>query len=324
MRRRTFMALLGSAVASSSWPHVGAAQGKVVKVGFVTWGGAAVSARIEDLRQGLRDHGYVEGRNLELEYHFTGGDRERTRAVVDGFVRKPVDVIVVWQTPAAHVAKDATSTIPVVMMVADPLATGLVASLSHPGGNLTGLSNTGPDLAGKRLELVRELRPQIKAVAFLGSSTDQNGPTFGRSTQTAAEKLGLGLVPKFIANAAEIDEALFADIKRQGADAVVVQPIFTSQRAQIVSLATKQQIAVISDFPLFAEAGALFSFGVDDGAQLRRTAYYVDRVLKGAKPADLPIEQPTKFQLVINTIAAKDLGWTLSPLVLARADRVIE
>jgi putative ABC transport system substrate-binding protein len=315
---------MSGAGAAVLWPRLPLAQGRSVKIGFVTWGGPSVAGRIDDLRAGLREHGYVEGKNLELEFHFTNGDRERTRSIVDAMVRKPVDVIVVWQTPAAHVAKDATRTIPIVMMVADPLATGLVASLSHPGGNLTGLSNTGPYLAGKRLELLRDMKPGLKTVAFLGSSSDQNGATFGRLTQAAAEALGLGLVPKFVAGETGIDEALFADMKRQGAEAVIVQPVFTTQRKQVVELALKQQLPVISDFALYAEAGGLFSFGVDDGAQLRRTAYYVDRILKGAKPADLPIEQPTKFQLVINTIAAKDLGWTLSPLVLARADRVIE
>jgi putative ABC transport system substrate-binding protein len=325
MRRREFIAGLGGAgVAVGVWPRVGAAQGKVVKIGFVTWGSSTVAARIEDLRQGLRDYGYVEGKNLDLEYYFTDGDRERTRTVVQALVKKPVDVLVVWQTPAAHIAKEATQKIPIVILVADALATGLVASLSHPGGNMAGLSNTGPDLAGKRLELLREIRPGIKSVAFLGSSSDPNGVTFGRQTEAAARTLGLTLVAKFVERPAAIDDALFLDIKRQGAEAVIVQPVFTSQRAQVVALATKHQIAVISDFALYAEAGGLFSFGVDDGAQLRRTAYYVDRILNGAKPADLPIEQPTRFQFVINANAAKTLGWPLSPFVLARADRVIE
>lgn len=324
MRRRNFIAGLGAATIAAHPAILRAQQGRVVKIGFVTWGSSSVSTRLEDLRQGLRDYGYVEGANLELEAHFTDGNRERTRAVVDALVKKPVDVLVVWQTPAAHVAKDATQTIPVVMMVADALATGLVPSLSNPGGNLTGVSNTGPDLAGKRLELLRDLKHGIKSVAFLGASNDQNGATFGRQTSAAAQALGLQLVAKFVASPAEINDALFADIQRQGAEALIAQPVFTSQRMQVVDLAMKHQIGVISDFALFAEAGGLFSFGVDDGAQLRRTAYYVDRILKGAKPAELPIEQPTKFQLVVNAKTARTLGWTLPPLVLARADRVIE
>jgi len=322
MRRRDFMA--GIAAALVALPALGRAQGRVIRIGFVTWGSQTIASRLDDLRGGLRDYGYIEGNNLELEAHFTDGNRERTRAVIEAMVKKPVDVLVVWQTPVAHIAKDTTKTIPVVIMVADALATGLVESLAKPGGNLTGLSNTGPDLAGKRLELLRDIRPGIKTVGFLGSSNDQNGITFGRQTTAAAEKLGLGLVAKYVPGPASFDEALFADMQRQGAEAIVVQPVFTSHRAEIVALALKHQLAVLSDFASFAEAGALFSFGVDDGAQLRRTAYFVDRILKGAKPADLPIEQPTKFQLVLNTVTAKSLGWSIPPLVLARADRVIE
>lgn len=293
-------------------------------IGFVTWGSPAVEMRVEDLRQGLRDFGYVEGRNIRLESHFTDGNKERTRAIIQAMVARPVDILIVWQTPAVHIAKEATSSIPIVIMVADALATGIVKSLSHPGGNITGVSNTGPELAGKRLELLREIRPGLRRVAFLGSSSDQNGPTFARETARAAEKIGLTSLTRLVEGGGAIDAALFQAMKRDGAEAIIAQPVFTSYREKIVAMALEAGLPVTSDFALFAEAGALCTLGVDDGVQLRRTAYYVDRILKGAKPADLPIEQPTKFTLVINMVTAKKLGWAVPPLVLARAERVIE
>lgn len=293
-------------------------------IGFVTWGSPAVEMRVEDLRQGLRDFGYVEGKNIRLESHFTDGNKERTRAIIQAMVARPVDILIVWQTPAVHIAKEATSSIPIVIMVADALATGIVKSLSHPGGNITGVSNTGPELAGKRLELLREIRPGLRTVAFLGSSSDQNGPTFARETARAAEKIGLTSLTRLVEGGGAIDAALFQSMKRDGAEAIIAQPVFTSYREKIVAMALEAGLPVTSDFALFAEAGALCTLGVDDGVQLRRTAYYVDRILKGAKPADLPIEQPTKFTLVINMVTAKKLGWAVPPLVLARAERVIE
>jgi putative ABC transport system substrate-binding protein len=322
MLRRDFLGILGGI---ATWPYAAPAQlTKISKIGFVTWGSAAITMRIEDLRQGLREYGYFEGENIDLEYHFTDGNRDRTREVIQALIRKPVDILVVWQTPAVHIAKEATQTIPIVMMVADALATGIVPSLSNPGGNITGVSNTGPDLAGKRLELLREIRPSIRTVAFLGSSNDPNGPTFARETKTAAEKVGFDLLTRLVDGPARIDETLFEEMKRERAEAIIAQPVFTSYRQKIVDLGMKYQLPVTSDFALFAEAGALFSLGVDDGVQLRRTAYYVDRILKGAKPADLPVEQPTRFQLVINVLTATKLGWMLPPQLLARADKVIE
>jgi putative ABC transport system substrate-binding protein len=322
MKRRAFMALLGGAAA---YPIYARSQtGKVVKIGFVTWGSPAVGMRLDDLRKGLREFGYIEGENLELESHFTDGNRDRTREVIQSLVKKPVDVLVVWQTPAVHIAKDEAGAIPIVMMVADALATGIVSSLSRPGGNITGVSNTGPDLAGKRLEVLREIRPGLRMIAFLGSSSDPNGPTFARETKASAKVFGLGVAERFVDNPGAINEALFQSMKGEGVEAVIVQPVFTSYRKQVVELAMKYQMPVSSDFALYAEAGALFSLGVDDGIQLRRTAYFVDRILKGAKPADIPVEQPTAYQLVVNQQTATKLGWSLPPSLLARADRVIE
>ena len=322
LQRREFIALMAGAAA---WPLAARAQpARMIEIGFVTWGSSAIRMRVEDLRQGLRDFGYVEGKNIRLESHFTDGNKERTREIIQALVAKPVDILVVWQTPAVHIAKEATKSIPIVIMVADALATGIVPSLSHPGGNITGVSNTGPELAGKRLELLREIRPGLRTVVFLGSSNDPNGPTFARETAIAAQKIGLTSLTRLVDGPAAVDAALIQQLKRDGAEAIIAQPVFTSYRERIVALALDAGLPVISDFALFAEAGGLFTLGVDDGVQLRRTAYYVDRILKGAKPADLPVEQPTKFTLVINTVAAKKLGWTVPPLVLARAERVIE
>jgi putative ABC transport system substrate-binding protein len=322
LKRRDFISMAAGALVLPIAAR--AQQARLVDIGFVTWGSPAIKMRAEDLRQGLRDFGYVEGTNYRLESHFTDGNRERTREIIQALVARPVDILVVWQTPAAHIAKEATKTIPIVIMVADALATGIVPSLSRPGGNITGISNTGPELAGKRLEVLREIRPELRTVAFLGSSNDPNGPTFARETALAAEKIGLKSLTRLVDGHGAVDTGLIAQIKRDGAEAIIVQPVFTSYREQIVGMALDAGLPVTSDFALFAEAGALFSLGVDDGVQLRRTAYYVDRILKGAKPADLPIELPTKFTLVVNTLTAKKLDWTVPPLVLARAERVIE
>lgn len=302
----------------------GAQQIKSIKLGFVSWHPAAQLAHVEYLRESLGKLGYIEGKNIEIEPYFTNGNRERTQEVIRALLQKGVDILVVRATPVAHIAKEATRTTPIVMVVADPLATGLVQSLSHPGGNLTGLSMLAPDLTGKRFELLREIRPSVRAVAFLGSSKDPNGPTFARETKAAAERMGLNVLLRFIEGPAAIDEGVFQAMKAAGAEAVFVQPIFTGHQDKIVKLAMKSHLPVIADFPLFAEAGALLSFGTDEIASAHRVAYYVDRIARGARPAELPIEQPTTFQLVVNVRAANTLGWTIPPLLLARADKVIE
>jgi putative tryptophan/tyrosine transport system substrate-binding protein len=300
------------------------AQAKRAKIGFVSFQGQNLSAYAQYFREGMKALGYSEGVNYELEAHFTGGNHDKTKEIVAALVKRPVDVLVVGVTPVAHMAKAATQTIPVVMLVSDPLATGLVASLSRPGGNLTGVSMAGPDLAGKRLEILREIRPSVSTVAFVGSARDSNGRAFAREMTEAAGKLGMKMLVKFVDSPSDISDTLFDDLKREGAETVVVQPIFTSQREHVIALANKVRLPVISDYPPFAEAGALFTLGVDDTERYKRLAYFVDRILKGAKPADLPVEQPTTFKLVVNTRTAKALGWTMSDTFLHRADQVIE
>lgn len=322
MKRREFIAFLAGATALPLGAH--AQQAKNATLAFASWQSPTQSHHLESLRQGLRGLGYVEGKNIEIEAHFTDGNRERTQNVFRTLVQKGVDILVVRATPAAHIAKEVTQTIPIVMIVADPLATGLVESLSHPGGNLTGLSMFGPVLAGKRLELLREIKPSIRTAAFLGSSKDPNAATFAQETKAAADQIGLNLVVKLLDGPDAIGELIFQAMKRDNVEAIVVQPIFTGHQEKIVGLAMKYQLPVVADFSVFADAGALFTFGADDAAQMRRAAYYVDRVLKGSRPAELPIEQPTTFLLVLNALSAKALGLTFPPSVLARADKVIE
>ena len=302
-----------------------AAEAKVWKIGYVNWFGPQNRNVVEVLRQGLATLGYNEGRNLEIEAYFTDGDRARTREVLAKLVQEPVDLLVVSATPAIQLAKETTQTIPIVMAAsADALATGLVPNLSHPGGNITGLSILAPDLAGKRLQLLRDMRPGLREIAFLASSKDPNAATFIRQTKAAAAQIGIGLSVRPIDGPAGIDEELFDAMQHDRVEAVVVQPIFTSYHKKIVEIATKHRLAVVSDFSDFPEDGGLLSYGVERTWIARRAPYYIDKILKGAKPAELPVEQPTEFQLVINMRAAKALGWAIPESVLLRADRVIE
>lgn len=321
MRRRQFITLV---VGAAGWPlFAHAQQGRIFKIGFVSWQSQAAEDQIKHLREGLAQFGYVEGRNISLEAFFTDGDPERTRAVLRALIDKQVDILIVRVSPVAQIAKEMTRTVPVVMLAADPVATGLVPSLSHPDANLTGLSFASPDLAGKRLELVRDIKPDIKAIAFLGSRQTSTA-SFVHETTEAAKVMGLKTVIRVLDKPEMLDRAVFESMKAEGAEAVVIQPLFAGQEARIVEFATRSQLAVIGDFAAFARAGGLFSLGVEETDILRRAAYFVDRILKGTKPADLPIEQPTVFRFTLNVRAAKALGWNIPPAVLSRADEVIE
>jgi putative ABC transport system substrate-binding protein len=325
-RRRVLVgATVGSMVAALRCARA-ADTSRTVTVALVSWFGPSLQARHTDsLREGLRAYGYVEGRNLILLSTFTGGDRERTREAVRADIERHADVLVVTATPAIHIAKEATRTIPIVMApVADPLATGLVDSLAHPGGNLTGMSMLGPDLSGKRLELLQQIMPSLKSIAFLGSARDANTKTFVAGTKAAAEQLGLHLAVRLIDAPGEIDGALFEQFKRDGAEAVIVQPIFMGSQDSIARAAATAKLPVITDYLVFAEAGALLTYGPDDRAPLRRAAYFVDRILKGARPAELPIEQPTEFVFAINVKTARTLGLSVPQSLIATANQVID
>jgi putative ABC transport system substrate-binding protein len=321
MDRREFIVLLGS-VAGLASPA--AADDKKVKIGFLSWFPPTMHVDLDHFREGMQQFGYVDGKNYEIEAYFTGGNREMTQDVARRLVQEPVDILLAVATPAIHIANAATHTIPIVMLTANALATGLVSSLSRPGGNLTGLSLLMTDLAGKRLELLREIQPSLHAIAFLGSSRDPNTATFVHETQTAAEQLGVVLSVRLVDGPASIDQATFDTMKRDGSEAVIVQPIFAGYHDNIITMAMRSQLPVISDWAFFAEAGALLTYGANEAALMRRTAYYVDRILKGANPADLPIEQPTNFELVINLKTAKALGLNVPARLLATADQVIE
>jgi putative ABC transport system substrate-binding protein len=323
MKRRAFIALLGGAAA---WPLAARAQGtpKVPRVGILDFFPSAASADfIEPFQDALRELGYSDGRNIRVEYHSAEQDGDRAARLAADLVRSEVDIIVAVATPAAHAAKRATATIPIVMTVADPLATGLVASLARPGGNLTGVTTTSPDLAGKRLELLRELRPGAARVAFLGAANDPNTATFVRATRAAAESIGVVLHTLLVTGPDEF-EAAFAKMARERMDGLIVQPLFVGHRARLAQLAVQHRLPLIADQPVFAVGGALAAYGINRRIIFRRPAYYVDRILKGARPADLPVEQPTSYQLIINLKTAKALAIDVPWFLQQRADEVIE
>ena len=308
---------------SSSFAHA-QQEGRPARIGLVSLHSEELAGHVDGIRQELQKLGYLDGRAVKIDAHFTNGDKQRTREVLKSFVESHVDVIVPWTTPTVQLAKEATQTVPIVMIASDPVAAGLVPSLSRPGGNITGVSMSGPDLAGKRLELLREIKPDIKTIAFLGYAPSKGAAAFVHELQINADKIGMKVLVRLVQRVEEANEALFAAMKQDGAEAVIVQPFFTGHAAEISAFGLSAGLPVISDYPAFVRAGAFASLGVSLAAQVRRTAYFIDRILKGAKPADLPVEQPTKFELAINTKTAKALGLALSPMLLARADEVIE
>jgi putative tryptophan/tyrosine transport system substrate-binding protein len=323
MRRRDAIATILVAI---SWPATINAQTrqKPARVGVLLWGYPGRDVYWEPLRQGLREVGYVEGRDIELVVRFAESNRDRALAAVREFAEQQVAVIVASQTPSAAAAKTATTTIPVVMApVADALAIGLVGSLARPGGNLTGVSAASPELVAKGVEALRQIIPGLGLVGFLGSMRDPNAPTFLREIETTAAALGVGVYPVMV-RAPEEADAAFAAMVREGAKAVVIQPIFANDGPLITALATRHGLAAAST-ALFAKGGGiLVGYGAAPAQIMRQAAGQVDKILKGAKPGDVPVEQPTQFELVINLKAAKALGLSLPDNLLARADEVIE
>jgi len=319
--RREFVLFSSTALAMAGPAF---AAGKKPKIGFLSWFPQSMESDLERFREGMRELGYTEPDDYVLEAYFTGGNPQLTRNMARELVEEPVDIIVAVATLAIHIAKAATQTIPIVMYSANALATGLVPSLSHPGGNLTGVSLLLTGTAGKRLEFLRQIEPGLRAAAFLGSSKDPNTATFVNQTQMAADQMGIKLAVTLIDGPQAIEQPTFEAMKVDGVEAIIAQPIFTGYQEEIVAMAMKDRLPVISDWAVFANAGALFTYGARQAALMQRTAYYVDRILKGAKPADLPVEQPTEFELVINLKTAKALGLTVPQSLLALADDVIE
>jgi putative ABC transport system substrate-binding protein len=295
------------------------------RIGWVSWFPSTTTANLDQFRDGMRALGHAEGKTYELDATFTGGDRELTVRAIQKLLEPPgVDVLVANATPVAHIAKQATQTVPIVMLTSNALATGLVSSLARPGGNLTGVSLLLTDLSGKRLEILREMMPKLRKAAFIGSSKDPNAKSFANELESAAVRSRVELLIRMVIGPEAINQALFDNLRREGAEAVFVQPIFTGHQNDIVPMAARAKLPVVSDWSAFADAGALFTHGSDQGAAIRRMAYFVDRILKGAKPNDLPVEQPTELELVVNRKAARQLGIAVPQSVLIRATRVID
>jgi ABC-type uncharacterized transport system substrate-binding protein len=304
---------------------------KIPRIGYLgATSPSTSSARIEAFRQGLRELGYVEGKNIVIEWRHHEGKLDRLPALAAELVRLKVDIIVTVGPPAARAAKEATVTIPIVMMqIGDPVGSGFVASLARPGGNMTGLSSLAPELSGKRLELLKEIVPNLSRVAVFGTSTDPDNAQSLREVERAAKALKVKLQYLDIRDTKDPKEieTAFRAASKERAEAVLMMvsgPIANAHRTKILDLAVKNRLPVIYPTPATVEAGGLMSYGVNVDDLTRRAATYVDKILKGAKPADLPVEQPTKFELVVNLKTAKQIGLTIPPNVLARADRVIK
>jgi len=329
MERRTFMAVMAGGLLAAPLAAEGQPAGKIPRIGFLSPSSPSDSRnllRLGALQEGLRELGYVEGQNLSIESRWAEGKYERLPGLAAELVRLKVDVIVTYAPPAIQAAKEATATIPIVMGgVIDPVATGFVASLARPGGNITGLSLMAPELVGKQLEILKEVVPKVTRVAVLGNPANAGTTPQLRHAQDAARTLRLQLQPLQARGANEIDSA-FAAMTEKGAGAVVVlvDAMFVDQRTRIADLATRRHLPSVYGLIDFAEAGGLMFYGANDADRFRRAAYLVDKILKGAKPADLPIEQPTKFDLVINLKPAKALGLTIPQSLLQRAYEVIQ
>ncbi len=301
--------------------------GRTVTIGYLGNSSPSLESTLVDaFREGMRQHGYVEGRNLVLTYKWAEGHEERYAALARELVRLQPDVILTAGTPGTLAAKRATASIPIVAASAgDPVAAGLVSSLAKPGGNVTGLSTLGPELEGKRLELFKQAVPNLARVVALLNPDNPFTTIAWRATQSAAEVLGVRLQPVEVADLDDLDVAL-ATIRRARPDGLIVVPdrILLAYRAPIVQFIAANGVPGMFPFPEFAQEGALMAYGPDYTDVFRRAATYVDKILKGAKPADLPVEEPTKFELVINMKAARALGLTIPQSLLVRADRVIE
>ena len=299
---------------------------RVPRIGFLSAVPLSnMSARVEALRQGLRELGYVEGQNIVIEYRFAEGKPDQVSHNAAELVRLKVDAIVTGGATDTRAAKKATSTIPIVMAFdSDPVGSGFVASLARPGGNITGLSSLTPEITGKQLELLKDIVPSLSRVAILWTSIEPGNAQTLKETEGAARALGLRLQYLEVQSSDDLQSA-FKTATRERSQALVVlrNPVFGPHRTQLVGLVAKSRLPVMFPRKDYVEAGGLISYGASDTDLFRRAAIYVDKILKGAKPADLPVEQPTKFEFFINLKTAKQIGLTIPPNVLARADRVI-
>jgi len=300
---------------------------KVAKIGFlVVPSRSFFSTRMETFRQGLRELGHVEGKNVIIEYRYAEGKLDLLPALASELVQLKVDVIVTTSPPSVQAVKNATSTIPIVFAATgDPVGSGLVASLGRPGGNVTGLSIVGPELSGRRLELLKEAFPKVTRVVILWNPTSSGDSLSFTEMQPVAKALGIQLQSMEVRSANDFESG-FQLAKKEGAQALVTMPnpVINSNLKQVLEFAAKNRLPAMYAGPEVVDAGGLMSYAPSYTDLYRRAAWYVDKILKGAKPADLPVEQPTKFELIINLKTAKQIGLTISPNVLARADRVIK
>jgi len=326
--RRTFVGVIAGGLLASPLGCLAQRAAKVWRIGFL----AAASqqdfadGRLDALIQGMRELGYVENENLFIEARYGDGNYDRLPDLAMELVRLKVDVIVAVPSPAIRAAQHATTTIPIVFpSTGDPVGSRFVASLAHPGGNVTGLSNTNLDISGKTLELLMTVAPRISSIAILANPGSSTAPAIVKSIDAAARALRVQSVSMSASSPAEIEIA-FASMRRQRPDAIVIagDAFLTMQAHQIAELAIKDQVPSVTQSPRYARAGGLMSYGQSVTDVYRRAAAYVDKILKGANPGDLPVEQPTKFELVINLKTAKALGLTIPQSLLLRADEVIE
>jgi putative ABC transport system substrate-binding protein len=320
VRRRAFISLLGCAAA---WPLAARAQRpKVPTIGALVIGNINPEEFWREFRQGLRDLGYVEGQNIRFEFRSAQGEIGRLPELAAELVHLKVDVIVTWFTPTAVAAKQATREIPIVMAeTGDPVGTGLIASLARPGGNVTGLASVTAELSGKSVQLIRDMLPSARRVTALANATDPFSKPFLEHIQLGGEATGTAIHAVRI-NGSEEFEAAFAAMENDRPDAIIVQPSLPGRRA--AELALKHRVPAVSVGRWFAEEGGLMSYSAKFVDLFHKAAGYVDKILKGARPADLPVEQPTLFELVINMKTANALGIAVPPTLIARADAVIE
>ncbi len=327
--RREFIGTLAGGLVVAPLAAEAQQAAKVARIGYLALNLAAAPRLEEAFLQGLRDLGYVEGRNVVIEIRDAEGKPERLPALAAELVALKVDVIVAPNTPQALAAKQTTRTLPIVFsFVGDPVASGLVTSLARPGGNVTGLSSLSPELVGKRLELLTQAVPGVSRVAVLwqpGFQVERTEKDQLKGADVAARALGVRLQFVEARGPADIDRA-FSDMTRARAGALNVwgSSMFTTERRRLVDLAARNRLPAVYGRREYVDAGGLMSYGSNIADLFRRAATYVDKILKGAKPADLPVEQPTKFELVINLKTAKALGLTIPPSLLARADEVIQ
>jgi len=319
--------LLLTAILLASFPRAEAQQPTQVRsIAYLSSGQGFVSSeRRQAFRQGLRELGYVEEKNLIVEYRYAEGNSERLAALAAELVRLKIDVIVTSGPPGTRAAKKATTTVPIVMAHdPDPLGSGFIASLARPGGNITGLSSLVAQLGGKRLELLRELIPKLSRVAVLGTSTNPSNVQMATEIEVAARPIGIRIQFVDVQDSKEIEGGFRAATKAH-AEALFVlgNPVLNAHRTEVADLAVKSRLPAVYGQPDLMAAGGLMFYGASITEMFRRAAIYVDKILKGAKPADLPVEQPTKFELIINLKTAKQIGLIIPPNVLARADKVI-